>query len=325
MTWGIGAAAHARAPSLEVQWSAPESCPRDRFVDALARHLADSRTPAVRVAAVVVQDGETWRIETTLDEGRTPRRFAGRSCEAVVDAAALATAIAIDPLHVEETDAVAVDASAPIVPEPAVIAETTTLVTPVHPSAAPTVRRAARVPPRRVPARRRTRALGWAALAIDGGALPGVGLGPALGLGVAHGALRAELVGAWRAPVRVRALEDPRVGARIDLLEVGARLCAVVRPTARLELPWCGGLDVGRLRGRGFGLEDRRRASLWWSALVGAAGVHWRVTARVAVLVRAEVVVPLRHHAFAIAGLTTLDRVGPVSGRGLFGVEGRLP
>ncbi len=323
VTWGIGATAHAHAPSVELQWSAPESCPRDRFVDALARHLADSRTPAVRVAAVVVQDGDAWTIETTLDEGRTPRRFAGRSCEAVVDAAALATAIAIDPLHVEESVAAAPAAAAPIVPEPAPLADGIAVVAPEP--RAPTVRRAVGMPPRPAPARRRTRALGWAALAIDGGALPGVGLGPALGLGIVHGALRAELVGAWRAPVRVRALEDPQVGAAIDLLEAGARLCGVVRPTTRLELPWCGGLDVGRLRGRGFGLEDRRSASLWWTALVGATGVHWRLTARVAVLARAEVVVPLRHHAFAIAGLATLDRVSPVSGRGVFGVEVRLP
>lgn len=330
VTWGIGATASAGAPSLEVQWSAPESCPRERFVDALGRHLAGSRTPAVRVAAEVVQDGDTWRIETTLDEGRTPRRFAGRSCEAVVDAAALATAIAIDPLHVEDGPA-DVDAApvvpAAIVPEPSAIPTRSTVGTSqVTTPRVATQRRADRAPPtRRPPARRRTRAIGWAALALDGGALPGVGLGPALGLGVVHGALRAEVLGSWRAPVRVRALEDPQVGATIDLLEAGLRLCGVVRPTARLELPWCGGVDVGRLRGRGFGLEESRSASLWWTALVGATGVHWRVIDRLALFARAEAVVPLRHHAFAIAGLATLDRVSPVSGRGLLGVEVRLP
>jgi hypothetical protein len=334
--------AHARgtAPEVDVEWTAPEGCPRERFVDALHRHLVDSDATGVRVAARVWTTEGAWAVETTLtfDGGaRTPRRFAGKSCEAVVDAVALATAIAIDPVRVVEampelrgpapepepgirTDAPDQVPAPPPEPDAVRIPPTTAARRPITDADA---RARPRTPPQ--PRSRRTRAALGAAAAFDGGALPGFGLGVTGGAALLRPRLRAELLAGWRAPVRVRAASPNSAGASIDLLHLGARLCGVVPATRRIELPFCAGLDVGRVRGRGFGVVDARTAALWWTSVVAAAGLHWVATARFALVTRAELGVPLRHHTFVIAGLGTLDRISPVYGRALVGFEVRLP
>ena len=338
------ARARTAAPEVDVEWSAPEGCPRERFVDALHQHLVDSNATGVRVAARVWTANGAWAVETTLtfDGGaRTPRRFAGKSCEAVVDAVALATAIAIDPIRVVE----ATPSEPEPEPEPEPAPEPGSRADP--PDQVPTPPQgpdSVQVPPATTPRRpmpdadararprtpprlrsKRTRAAVGAAAAFDGGALPGFGLGVTGGAALLRPRLRAELLAGWRAPVRVHAESPNSAGASIDLLHLGARLCGVVPATRRIELPFCAGLDVGRVRGRGFGLDDARTAALWWTSVVAGAGLHWVATARFAVITRAELGVPLRHHAFVIAGLGTLDRISPVYGRALVGFEVRLP
>ncbi|HWB76305.1 MAG TPA: hypothetical protein VG755_15145 [Nannocystaceae bacterium] len=321
--WGwFVVAASLGSPRVDVVWSGPESCPRDRFVDALAHHLASSDAAPVEVAAEVVEDGGAWRLSATLSaRGQTyaPRSFAGRSCEAVVDAAALATAIAIDPLHVDDAPEVALPEPEPATPPIAAPVVPDAVAPPVAPSRTIAVRTPTRVAPPRV--------RGFLALAgtIDGGALPGVGGGLVASGGVIRRKLRIELSAGWRAPVRVRSLDDRDVGARVQLVTAGARVCRTITPTRALELPLCAGVDAGVLRGRGFGLAPNRTAYLPWIAPIAAVGVSWSATDRLALFARSELGVPLLHRELAIRGLSAIDRVAPVFGRGVAGVEVRLP
>ncbi len=326
-----GRAGAEDAPRVDVTWHGPESCPRGRFDDALARHLAESEVGPVEVSAEVGEQQGRWQLVATLamgGESFAPRTFSARSCEAVVDAAALAAAIAIDPLHVADEPA----SSSAEPPEATTAAPTRTIEI-----AAPTeaVTSSSTRPPvqRREPAPRTnrsrrtspTRGFVSIAAALDGGALPGLGAGLGAGLGLVRKRLRLELVGGWRAPVRVRSVDDASIGARIDLFTIGARACGVVRPARRIELPLCAGLESGMVRGRGFGLEPDATARLLWLAAVASGGVTWVANDHFALFGRAELGVPLVLHEFAIARLDTIDRVAPVLGRGLFGLEVRFP
>lgn len=323
--WGwFVVAASLGSPQVDVVWSGPDACPRDRFVDALAHHLASSDAAPVGVAAEVVEQAGAWRLTATLSargETYAPRSFAGRSCEAVVDAAALATAIAIDPLHVEDAPDLAV-------PEPA--ADEPAVAEPQERIAAdevsPPVVASRTIAPTRVAAKR-TRVRGLFAIAgtIDGGALPGVGGGLVASAGIIRRKLRLELSASWRAPVRVRSLEDRDVGARVQVIAAGARACRTITPTRALELPLCAGVDAGVLRGRGFGLSPDRTTTLPWIAAIAAAGVSWSATDRLALFVRSELGVPILQQELAIRGLATIDRVAPVFGRAAAGLEVRFP
>lgn len=324
--WGwFVVAASLGSPQVDVVWSGPEACPRDRFVDGLVHHLASSDAAPVEVAAEVVeQDGE-WRLTATLSargETYAPRSFTGRSCATVVDAAALATAIAIDPLHVDDDLAL---------PEPTVVEPTIderVIEDHVAPQQDPRpayVRSSAPAQVARTPTRRRVRGMLAIAGSIDGGALPGVGGGLVASGGFIRRKLRIELSASWRAPVRVHSLEDRDLGARVQLLAVGARACRTITPTRALELPLCAGVDAGVLRAHGFGLSPNRTATLPWVAAIAAAGVSWSATDRLVLFARSELGVPILQQELAIRHLATIDRVAPVFGRGLAGVEVRFP
>jgi len=331
------ARADTAAPKVEVTWRGPNDCARERFVDGLAHHLSASDAGPVAIAVDVTSEATTWRLRATLvADGKTfaTREFSARSCEAVCDAAALATAIAVDPMHVVEPPAVA-----PSDPEPepvpvrvfvpdldldldldlalALAPDLSATIAEPEPIDGPTP------PTHRTRAPRLTHAtLGIAAL-LDGGALPGVGAGPSASLGLLRRHLRIDLIGTWRAPVVVRAPAERNQGARIDLFTIGARVCGVVNPARTIELPLCAGVDAGLLRGRGFGLAKDRTARLLWSAAVASSGVTWVFHRHLAISLRTEVGVPLARHEFAVAGHDAFDAVAPVFGRGLLGLEVR--
>lgn len=342
--WSSTARADTAAPQVDVTWRGRDDCARERFVDGLAHHLGASDAGPVAIDVEVTGDATTWRLRATLvADGKmfATREFSARSCEAVSDAAALATAIAVDPMHVVEAEPPAlepgprapasatVDIPVPLardVPPPhdaAIVDAAAPTPTPVSSdgsndgSRAPFARRSASTRARGI------RAVLAASAMVDAGALPGVGVGPNASLGLLRRRLRVELVGGWRAPVVVRAIGVRDEGARVDLFTIGARACGVVRPARVIELPLCGGLETGMLRGRGFGLARDRTARLPWSAVVASSGLLWVVSRRFAVSLRTEIGVPLQRHEFAVAGHASFDAVAPVFGRGLLGLEVR--
>lgn len=353
LAWAAGGVAtvHAAAhvPPPEVRWDAPADCPVEAFTGALDRLLSGSPvdTP-IHVQATVVHTADGWSIETSFDAGPEragQRAFQASSCRTVTQAAALAIAIAVDPgvldRWVPMTDAVPASAESgvpePRVPEASAVEppgsseslpgspepspgspEPSPELGPIE-AAAPTSapRDGARPKPR-------WRGLVGTAGSVDGGAMPGPGLGVAAVAGVLRRGFRGEVLAGYRFATRQTSPDDPRVGGSFTRWWVGVRGCGVPRLGA-VELPLCAGLDGGRTIGRGTGLRNWRRSTQpWWAALV-EAGVVWPVRPWLALSARAALAVPLLRQEFTIDGLGLLHRVGPVEGRGALGVELRWP
>ncbi|HEX6277580.1 MAG TPA: hypothetical protein VFZ53_31265 [Polyangiaceae bacterium] len=94
------------APNAELSfvWSAPADCPTREVVLArterlLGRDIRASLTVSVAIdARVAWLGGESWELRVVSGgAGAAPRRIAARSCDEIADAAALVTALSIDP------------------------------------------------------------------------------------------------------------------------------------------------------------------------------------------------------------------------------------
>lgn len=297
------------------------------------------RTP-VRVEATVEQHPDRWQVVTRFEAGpnRGERRFHAPACNTVVNAAALAIAIAVDPTVLDRLattdldEPIEPDEPAPVEPaaeepesEPAFVVEPpqtegdTEAIEPIGEIEARTgadMVRADPEPPWR----------GFVAGAglVDGLALPGVGFGATLSAGVIVRWFRAELTGSYRFPTEQSSPNSADAGGRFDHWTVGARACASPR-FGPVETPLCLGLDGGQTIGRGYGVPRTQVARLPWLAPVGGLGVAWPVVPRFALFARGEVAVPLLRSEFEIVGLGTIHEIGPVQARGLLGLELRLP
>ena len=164
--------------------------------------------------------------------------------------------------------------------------------------------------------------------------MPGVGGGVTAGYAARLRWLRVELVGGlW--PARGRDYpERPGVGARATLVTVALRVCPTLRVRAAhderrggaglVELPLCGGLELGALAVRGVGFADARALVRPWLAVEVQPAVVWRFARRFALWAGAALVVPLRRPSFRVEPLPDLWRVGAVGVRGLLGLELQL-
>lgn len=117
-------------------------------------------------------------------------------------------------------------------------------------------------------------------------------------------------------------------GAEVDLTGGGVRGCYVVRRNP-LGIPLCTGLEVGSMRGRGYGpgILPRASRSLWMAVPVGL-GLTWSPSPLVAFRLGADVIIPLVRPAFDIrteSALFTVFRAPAIGGRASLGIEIRLP
>lgn len=335
---GAGSTASARViahvPPPTVQWTAPEECPADAFTEALDHLLAESSLVApLRVQAIAEHTADGWSIHAAFDAGPGlvgERTFQALTCRTVTQAAALAIAIAVDPSVLDRLVApaqatpTAAEAD-PVVPQVAVPQEpATSSPGPTEPWLGPIVAAAPAAEGRRGEPSSAWRGLLGVAGLLDGGALPGPGGGLAGAVGVLHGHFRGELVGAYRFATRRVAAADPRVGGELMQWSVGARGCGVPRLGA-VEVPLCAGLDAGQTVGRGTGLREPFTSAQPWLAGLAEVGVAWPVRPWLALTARASLAVPMLRQDFTITGLGVVHRVGPVQGRGMVGLELRLP
>lgn len=188
----------------------------------------------------------------------------------------------------------------------------------------------------RAPSRPRPRALASVAVAGEVGVQPraGAALELAGGLGWSH--VRVELgalasVGPDAASERLAT-----VGGRFRLLTGLVRGCGVPG-NERVELPLCGGLELGDLRATGTGLRRPATVDAPWVAAVASARPQWspwpragsgsgeRRRARLAVGALLDLVIPLRRHRFATPEAGLVHAVDPVAVRLGLRVELRLP
>jgi hypothetical protein len=134
---------------------------------------------------------------------------------------------------------------------------------------------------------------------------------------------RAEVDGGW-AFARTASLSIARdVTARIGRWSIGARGCGVPA-RGRIEVPLCAAVEAGQLIGSGTGATQHghteRRA--WIAAVLGPA-IAIAIVPRLAIVIGADVVVPVVRPKFLI-GETKIHQSRPIGVRGLVGVELRL-
>jgi hypothetical protein len=338
------APASAAPVDVALAWSAPARCPTARAVQQrLARALADSAAdPRGLRARATVTDGEhgvlTLVLELDRDDGPVGRRTMQASdCDELATAAVLIVALAVDPNATVEEPPAEPGPAAPPVPGPPPDDGPPAPPEPAPPPAEPTpVPAATPVPVVREPD----------ATARDRPAPPPtVHAGLRVGAGVSWSVLtlaspvitaaattwgrafRVELGASYWTPVEVRAADGP-AGGRLQQWTVDMRGCGLLRP-GPLELPLCGGLDVGAVHGKGVGVTDPRRVASLRLAFTAGAALVWRPVRwneRVGPFLGAELAVGLVRARFratpAAPGL--VYHTPPVGGRVAAGIEVRF-
>ncbi|HWZ87931.1 MAG TPA: hypothetical protein VNW92_03750, partial [Polyangiaceae bacterium] len=268
----------ARAAGVEdgvdLEWSAPDECPSAEYVRAdverlLGRSVDFTREGQVRVQGVVRPSPTgTWtlllRVEVK-DRVEVDTLVANR-CQALADAMALKAALALDPLAVAETMA-----PAPTVAPPPTVASP-------RRSAAPTAANTAQKPA--VAARSSSHSPRFE-LRIGGvgsrGYLPGFSEGGALYAALHLSALRFELGGQAESGGDARDAREPAVGVHLALFFAAARSC-VIGGEQRWTFPICAGVELGTMRGVGFGVPTAATAGSLWSAVVVGPSVRFALS-----------------------------------------------
>ena len=342
--------APAPAPTL---WSAPEACPdeaalRERVELLAPGLLARAGDPRAEIAVEVTRRASDYEAEILLGPDRErSQSLVSESCETVADAAALVIAVHLDAVetaeHLAELRAAAgrPPPSRPTVP---------TLHPTNNPSPPPTPERVAPEDPSlgslvvAAPNQGATRASSRvnegrddpgrpARLRVGLRAFGGPSYGPtdaayaALGgmLGLAGLRWRVAL-GGLATPAR-RVTTDAGIGARFSSWAVLAHGCFMpdVGQHERIQLPLCGGIELGQLRGRGVeGLAEARAGASPWIAPSLSQGLWFAPHPRFALGVDASLAIPVLPARFVVDG-QEIDQSVPASFRGLIGVELRLP
>lgn len=315
-----GPQAHAE---VELSWQAPEACPAEEVVlervqGLLGRPLAAAEEPAVRVTATVTETpaGLELSLRTQTEEGTGERRMSGQTCEVLVDAAALVVAMALDPslgLGPEPEEPEPEPASEP--PPPCVEPETrpkTEESTEPEPEPEPE-------PPSTSdsPLAGTVRFAGVGSL----GPLPTVAPGFEVVAGLLRRHARAELGLDYYFGRQID--QEGGGGAEIQLWTVTARGCWAPAVSI-VELPICGGVQVGPMRGEGRGVAVPASTRLPWVAVEAGGAVVIRGLPLVDVWIGADFVAPLTRPGFSFDDRGLVHRSAVVGGEAAAGLEVRF-
>ena len=277
-------------PPIEIKWEAPAACPDLQSVRAaterlLGRRLAGLQGIDVRAAGHVERtDVGSWELHVVLAVGRhvEDERLVAKKCSALGEAMALKVALAIDPLAV--VDAVG---QAP------------------KPDAAPPIEAPAAASRGRT-ARQPSFLLGLRVLGGIGlGPLPGATPGTAVYGSLQFPRFRVELGGAafWGGVARYEALPD--VGADLQLFTGALRGC-VAPGDGSWRFPICGGVELGVMRGEGFGAAATVAKNALWAGVVIGPAVQFRMTGRLSLWVEADAVLTVLKPEFYVRNLERL-------------------
>jgi hypothetical protein len=273
----------------------------DQIADLLGRPLASVTGVNFEVTLARAPKAE-WklRLDTVDGNEHRSRELTADTCAELADAAAVAIAMTV------RSRAAAAPPHAPEPPAP---------VAPAAPSPAPaSVMTRAPAPTTPGP----TTFAGGVAVVGDGGALPQPGIGVELGASLRHRRVRLTVAGTALAPQVAHATGD--AGGEFRLLFGSAQLCLAV-PAGRMALLGCGGYELGRLSAEGVGVLRPQLGSSRWQAARAELGLSIPVAARVAVLMRGGVAIPLSRTQFVVDGGTPVHRPGAVAVRLALGAE----
>jgi hypothetical protein len=325
----IGPPIQRPSEGVPLRWEAPLECPdaaalRERVHVLVPGLLERPDAAGSRVDVDVSAADESYAASVVVrnSDGETRRNFAASDCETVTDAAALVVAVALDPIGVvvglsepvssEPVSSMPIEPSVP--DEPAVERELPVEAEPIE--LPPADGRASdRV------ANERPRNLGVGVRVLGGGGYgptntPYATIGGTLAL--LGPRWRVELGGLWAIPRVVRL--DAGFGGRFDSWAVIGRGCFAPK-LRRLELPSCGGVELGSVRGRGLEeLPISGRASFLWIAVAVGQGLWFSPIERVAIGLELDLAVPLNRGVFGIE-TNEIQRIAAVTVRGLAGVE----
>lgn len=296
------------ALAIDVQWEAPAECPDARGVTAkverlLGGRLSGAQGRSVRARGVVRQnEAGNWELQSTLSVGEQTENdtLVAKRCASLGDAMALKLALAIDPLAV-------VDA----VQEPQPIAHTVT---------AP--RRPEQASARLEPAPRAPRArLGVRLVGAVGlGPLPGVTPGTGLYVSLQLPLFRLELGGQAHWSGVARYDSPANVGADLSLLFGAARAC-LTPSHGRWVFPICGGLELGSMRGVGFGVPATGTTHGVWGGVVIGPAVQLRLLSQLSLWLEADASLTLLRPEFYVRNLPTLFAPAAGASRAVAGFE----
>lgn len=338
--------APASEAAVDLRWEGPAACPDAALAEARLRESlarSEGEAPGPVTAHVVVREVE-GELEATLELGtawgESRRTLRAARCEDIADAVALVVATTIDPLLGirEPHDAGAVVEPARARPEP----EPEPELPPLPPvEAAPP---STELSPRASPATDGEPATEPATADREPRRAPVIVLG-AVGAGVGAGlrlragaVLDADLGVGWRW-LRVLAIGSytfadsrPVAGTASGTITMrawsaGALGCGVPA-FGRFELPVCAGIEGGTMLGTGRGLPDGASASRPWVGVALRAGLHLRLTPRVALALDVHgigVVLRPTFHVATTDGLEPVYTAAPVAGRAILGVQVRWP
>ena len=289
-----GAVALLALATLRVDWDAPPACPSAADLEARVVALVppgEERLLVATVDAQVKKEPLRWRasLEVTVPQGRTRREVVGRTCEELTDAVALLVAATLDPVGARRQLSGTRDG-----------------------------------PPKPPPRSRKVRGIVGIAGTGTFAALPRFGGGLLGSAGIDTRYVRAEAVTTYEAP-QLRLLDsEVGAGAVFDLWTVGARGCGVGR-VQTLVIPVCAGVEVGRLRARGEGLEAGRRIRLTHARVAVGAGLAWSATRWLEVRADVAGLVTLTPWRVVIEDLGELHRSRPVGVRAGLGFAALFP
>lgn len=322
LIFGTASASRVEATELALSWQAPSGCPDATSARRAITELAPEAQAAFPIHVRIHTSNGAWLAEvTTVDGARTVQ---GASCVEVASAAEAIVALALAPPP----------STAHFAEAPASLPET-----PTSPPETPeTLKPPAMQPvqsPRPAESRQQDEAFSLAAnehrrppawgaalrLVSDVGVLPALSLGGAAALRMRAGRAFAELGVAALWPRDVQLTSAPARGGRIGFASAGLRGC--LGPSATWAIFGCLGLDVGRLTGRGTGVEHATPVQALWLAPTGALGVElWR-SGELRLDAELGLAVPLLRPQLGLDAVDPAYRPAAVTGRAAAGIGWR--
>jgi hypothetical protein len=308
---------------IAIQWQAPSDCPDVNSVKLYAERLLGQPLETPRSRRVSAQaevhrtDAGNWELKLTLAVGDRIDQdtLVAKQCHALADATALKVALASDPVAVVDSIQPAPEASgAPPSEAHARIAPPSSTATVVDGD-----RSSAARPPKTSKVRVALRAAGG----VGFGPLPDVGPGAGLFGSMQFQSMRAELGGQVFWGNEARYADLPNVGASLQLVSGIARGC-VTPGAGSITFPVCLGVELGFMRGEGFGVATTHASGSAWGALVIGPAVRIPIGPLVAVWLEADGVMAFLRPGVHVRNLETLY-VAPSGGsRGWAGLEMNL-
>jgi hypothetical protein len=158
----------------------------------------------------------------------------------------------------------------------------------------------------------------YALVVADVGSLPHPAIGAGLGVELSWARLRLQLGAAMFLPRRAEWSTGPDVGADLGLTIGTARACtpALSNASRSFTVPFCGGVELGRMEGVGYGLSSARTREILWIAPRAEAGLSWALPdTRLRLETSLGAVLPLNRDEFVFDGMGTIHRPSRIAGR----------